>query len=1086
MSSCPCGCGRRVGFMRRKVASHGADLLAAQPLVAWGATHPEILPDEAVPIFADLALQMRAVADTLLAYGHGLGGGAALPSWTDLGAIQRFASQAVNLLSEHAPDQVAACLAAASPAHQRLIRSMLHPRFRVIVDGATAAPVTQRPVAPPAASAADARARTVPTDVTAVASPTGAAAPKPAEANPGPTRTLHFPSERSLGFLRTSVDEGETWAVAGEAQGTVTVPESASVRLLAYDGRACPSCGRKAKSSPYARGEHCSCSSDRWAEGLAGRLPDLDEIDLSRLHTTDTILGTLKGVSVSRLAIGPKATLTDPSALGDVRGLVSLRLWTIDNRYDLGFLDGVGPLEHLTIAGNVREHGFAPLAAQRRLTTLTLHLNGLPHGDLASLPILPALTSLSLHLGIIADEGLDVTPLARLQSLESLQLHVNHPGDAPLDLGPLTDLPALCSLSVSASYQPDAGLRIYGLEELTGLQRLSLANSFATRRSLAGLGVLLDLETLSLANALADDSSLAGLHGLPHLEELTLDFTAVTPAGIRAVASSLPALRALSLLGSGIPRDAFPELANVEVNSSMRAGSFDHDEDETDDPYADDARYDLERAGWAALRARRHNQQAGPAPERQVARCIGCDGPADPVELSILRYAGPEAGPYPHGFVPQSASGGTIRGGLAVCRACLPEPCSTCGRPDPNAALRSRAADLIAAHPEPDEYLRWGGEICACARATRPDFVVAEPPGQEPTSSAQMSAPADESLVPRTWDAGPFDPALPDLGPELLAAVARRLQVDEEWCLEAGRSLTWWSHRLAQQVTADIPRLTVGEPTVALRARIDLVTDVTADDDHVIGVLDILNHAASLGALVYDSDRRVVYQSATAYLNDGNRGVEDVFTFAALLGNVEAHGRTDGLAAALGGRPAVSGHPISGDRQVADGMLLLDEELRREGLRPSQFAGPVFGALPDSPYIPWVMATGDDEALSGELRFTGDIPAVVAAATGRRPETALVQISTTAAHPAWGNGALILLQLPLAVGDEAAMLAHGLNRAEAAEWTGFPQFGAWCTSGDGGIVHAAFVPNYAAILGLFPVLGFYTALRAAWAAERLA
>lgn len=864
----------------------------------------------------------------------------------------------------------------------------------------------------------------------------------------------------------------------------MTVRESASVRLLAYDGRDCPSCGHKAKSSHYARGEHCSCPSDRWAEELAGRIPDLDEIDLSLLHTTDAVLGALKGVSVGRLAIGPKATITDLSALGDIRGMVSIRLWTIGTRYDLGFLDDVGPLKELTLAGTVDGQGFAPLAAHPRLTTLTLHLNGLPRGDLASLPFLPALTTLSLHLGIIADEGLDVAPLGRLSCLEGLHLYVEHPGDAPLDLGPLTDLPALSSLSVSAPHQPGAGLRLYGLEDLTGLRRLSLANSFATRRSLAGLGRLLDLEALSLTNALADDSTLAGFCGLPHLEELTLDYTAVTPAAIRALASSLPALRTLSLLGIGISPDAFPELTSVEVTSSMRVDSF--DQDEAEDPYADDVRYDVEYAGWAALRARRRDQEAAPAPEPQVPSCIGCGDPADPAELSILRYAGPDTGPYPHGFVPQSASGGTIRGGLAVCRACLPAPCSTCGRPDPNPALRSGAANLIAAHPEPDEYLRWGGDICACTPPTRPTSIVAESPGQRPTSPARTSAPADdESLVLRIWDAGPFDPALPDLGPELLAGVARRLHVDDEWRLDAARSVTWWSHRLAQQVTVDVPRLAVGDSTVALRARIDLVADITAPDDHVIGFLDILNHAACLGALVYDTDRRAVYQSTTAYLHDGNRSVEDVFTFAALLANVEAHGRADGLAASLGGRPAVSGHPVSGNRPTADGMLLLDVELRRDGLKPSQFAGPVLGALPDSPYIPWVVATGDDGALTGELRFTGDTPAIVAAATGGSPETALVQISTTDAHPAWGNGALMVLQFPLPAGEEATILAHGLNRAESCEWTGFPQFGAWCASQGGGIAHATFIPNYAAALGLFPVFAFYAAVRTAWAAERL-
>lgn len=203
MRICPCGCGRRVGFMRRRVASHGADLLAAQPLVAWGAAHPEMLPDEAVLIFADLAVQMRAAADTLLAYGHGFDAGAALPSSTDLGTIQRFASQAVNLLSENAPDQVAALLAAAPLAHQRLVRSMLHPRFRVIVDQAPAPSVAPRPPAPPPPASPPprqpAQSRPVPDGVTEVALPPSVPAPMKAEPHPDPARTLHLPPNAPLG-----------------------------------------------------------------------------------------------------------------------------------------------------------------------------------------------------------------------------------------------------------------------------------------------------------------------------------------------------------------------------------------------------------------------------------------------------------------------------------------------------------------------------------------------------------------------------------------------------------------------------------------------------------------------------------------------------------------------------------------------------------------------------------------------------------------------------------------------------------------------------------------------------------------------
>jgi hypothetical protein len=210
----------------------------------------------------------------------------------------------------------------------------------------------------------------------------------------------------------------------------------------------------------------------------------------------------------------------------------------------------------------------------------------------------------------------------------------------------------------------------------------------------------------------------------------------------------------------------------------------------------------------------------------------------------------------------------------------------------------------------------------------------------------------------------------------------------------------------------------VGDPTVAVRDVTPVVTDVSADEETIRGALLVLNRAATFGAFVYEQERRTVLQSTTGYFHTGNADVQRVFTLATIFGNYEAHGRADALAALLGGRPADTAHPLSGERPLPDGMLMIAEEARRVGEESSHFAGPVFGALHESPYIPWVMANGDEENLTGEFAFIHGTPAMVAAMTGQEPGTALLQISTEARHPAFGNGALMLMRLPIRVDEE--------------------------------------------------------------------
>jgi hypothetical protein len=333
--------------------------------------------------------------------------------------------------------------------------------------------------------------------------------------------------------------------------------------------------------------------------------------------------------------------------------------------------------------------------------------------------------------------------------------------------------------------------------------------------------------------------------------------------------------------------------------------------------------------------------------------------------------------------------------------------------------------------------------------------------------------------------------AIPDLGPSVLESLFEKLMIDDEWAVRDDRAFTWWPHRLAQQVRVSTPREAFGEPMVAVRITNDLVTDVQEDDAMVEGVIGLLNMHASVCAYVWDPDSREVRISTSAYIHEGNRSLERFFSAAVLISTIEAHAKALQIAEMLSGRPATSDHPTSGERPLADDLLgFAEDQIVPKGQGQSAFVGPAMENATSAPGINWGMANASAEGFTGELPFLGDMPATVKAALGAAGpvETSLVQLLTEPRHPAYGSGLLALLRLPITQpADEIHRLAHGLNRAEALELTGIPQFGAWCQdpSADTSLVFATFVPSALFDPGIVNTLLFYTALRNEWARDRL-
>ena len=354
--------------------------------------------------------------------------------------------------------------------------------------------------------------------------------------------------------------------------------------------------------------------------------------------------------------------------------------------------------------------------------------------------------------------------------------------------------------------------------------------------------------------------------------------------------------------------------------------------------------------------------------------------------------------------------------------------------------------------------------------------------------------PAAPQRPPMPWQTLniPAAPGTLDLGPAVLDNLYVKLMVDDEWAVREARSFTWWPYCLAQRLSASTPRIAFGDPMVAVRAVNDVVRNVKADGEQVEDFVGLLNMHASVGAYIWDPDGRRITITTSAYIHEGNRSLERFFSAAVLLTTVEAHAKAQQLAALVDGEVAASEHPISGSRPELDDLLnFADAEIVPRGQGPSAFVGPAMAAATQAPSLQSVFANGDESGLTAELPFFGDTPMMMKAALGLAgpPETSLVQLLTQPRHPGYGSGMLALLKLPLEQpAEEIRRLAHGLNRAEAVELTGFPQFGAWCCDpgNETTLAHAAFVPSALYDPGLISTLLFYTALRNEWAHQRLA
>jgi hypothetical protein len=263
-----------------------------------------------------------------------------------------------------------------------------------------------------------------------------------------------------------------------------------------------------------------------------------------------------------------------------------------------------------------------------------------------------------------------------------------------------------------------------------------------------------------------------------------------------------------------------------------------------------------------------------------------------------------------------------------------------------------------------------------------------------------------------------------DPGLRAVESLHKLMLIDEEWSVRRPRGFTWWAYRLAQHVEAGEPfRQTEDGPTASLiRIWTDVVTEVPSQAAaEALDCTAMANLTETMSALVFDESAGTITECCTVIVTDEtNEQWLKVLSVAAVMQNTAAHSRAHSVANAVAGKPAQSAHPTNGERPEMDGLLnYVAATLLPSAPKESAFAGELIKSLTNANLPFWTLANGDANGFTGEIPFSGNVPAVALKDRSGGPQTALFQVFTNDSHLELGSGALIVLKLPTPVEDDA-------------------------------------------------------------------
>ena len=332
-----------------------------------------------------------------------------------------------------------------------------------------------------------------------------------------------------------------------------------------------------------------------------------------------------------------------------------------------------------------------------------------------------------------------------------------------------------------------------------------------------------------------------------------------------------------------------------------------------------------------------------------------------------------------------------------------------------------------------------------------------------------------------------------DIGTAMMDSLYKQLMVDDAWAVRRDRGFTWWAYRLAQHIEVGSPVRSADLDVCIVRIWTDVANNVDPARNPA-AVVGMANVQQSMNALVWEASNQTITECCTAVVHKENIGwLGKMLAMAAVLQNTAAHSRAHAVADACGGKPAASSHPVSGKRPAMDDILNVPERLIiPAGAESSRFTGPFSEGLGVFAASMGWFGTSDATGMTCEVPYTGSRPLVLQeyGAPDTAVETALVRIFTDVPHPEAGNGALIVMQLPVDPGSDAApALANELNAIEAKGDLSAPLLGAWCpdvlSKNGNGLAFCCFLPNLIARPGLLENQIVYQAARAQFALREL-
>ena len=311
-----------------------------------------------------------------------------------------------------------------------------------------------------------------------------------------------------------------------------------------------------------------------------------------------------------------------------------------------------------------------------------------------------------------------------------------------------------------------------------------------------------------------------------------------------------------------------------------------------------------------------------------------------------------------------------------------------------------------------------------------------------------------------------------DAGEELVDHLFKEMQIDEDWAVRRPRGFTWWAGPLAQHVWSEPPVEDFGHEISRVHVQTDLLTGFTPDERSLRALSLTSAYSTMSGYLLGEG---VIRSATSVFVHRGTLVMwKHLLTIAALVQVTAAHIDIVSLLSLTGARPAMSGHPQSGERETHDDMLnVIKRVFAPMGAGPSWFIGEEFRAAEKvlGPQVS-VLTTASSDGLTSEFPYGNG--------------TALLQMRTDIRNPRLGSGLMLILSLPTSYPPNGLpQVVLDMNRWELTEFSRLPFLGSWSphASLPGTLAFVMFLPNACAMPGLPSTLLSYFASRAKWALE---